>query len=161
MTLTQATLSNPKINVTNRSSGLASKGPVARAPMKTRTSTVMSASLNVGAQSKMRAGGAVAQIGSVKSKLSHVVSAYGKNTTTKASRGQFGSSGSSVQSSRTQLTNSNNVQTKKFNFGQTNMVTASLNTMNSQSKMRNVTTRASTNNIGSDFSIGGSRSFPV
>jgi len=114
LTLTQATLSNPKINVTNRSSGLASKGPVARAPMKTRTSTVMSASLNVGAQSKMRAGGAVAQIGSAKSKMSHVVSAYGKNTTTKASGGQFGSSGSSVQSSRTQLTSSNNVQTKKI-----------------------------------------------
>lgn len=105
--------------------------------------------------------GAVAQIGSTKSQMSHVVSAYGKNTTTKASSGQFGSGGSSVQSSRTQLTNSNNAQTKKFNFGQTNMVTASLNNMSSQSKMRNFTTRASTNNIGSDFSISGSRNFPV
>ena len=34
--------------------------------------------------------------------------------------------------------------------------------MNSQSKMdRNVSMRASSNNFGSDFSIGGSRSFPV
>ena len=83
--------------------------------------------------------GAVASIGSTK-RISHVVSAYGKNTTTQASSGQFGSSGSSIQSSRIQLTSSTNVQTRKFNFGQTDMVKASLNNMNSQSKMnRNVT----------------------
>jgi cytochrome b6-f complex subunit 4 len=41
------------------------------------------------------------------------------------------------------------------------MVQASLNNMSSQSKMnRNVTAKASSN-FGSDFSIGGSRSFPV
>ena len=50
LTLTQGVLAQPKMNVTHRQSGLASKGPVARAPMGARTTTNMSATLNVGGQ---------------------------------------------------------------------------------------------------------------
>jgi hypothetical protein len=63
--------------------------------------------------------GAVAQIGSAKSQMTHVASKFGRNTTTKASSGQFGSS---VQTSDNKLRNSTKIQSKKFNYGQTNMV---------------------------------------
>jgi hypothetical protein len=58
---------------------------------------------------------------------------------------------------------SSNLQSKKYIFGQTNMVQANLNNFNSQSKMnRNVTTKAmSTDNFSSDFSVSRSTSFPV
>ena len=77
----------------------------------TKTSTVMSASFNtVPGLKKIQ--GAATQIGSTKnSQMSHVTSAYGKNSTsTKASSGQFGSTGTSVPSSSIKLRNSNNVQ---------------------------------------------------
>ena len=115
----------------------------------------MGASLKSGAQLKMKS--LAPQIGSTKNSMRTVASAFDNKVSAQASNGQFGG----VQTSRRSIMASSTTQAK-LSSGSTSMVHASLGSMNAQSRMnRNVITQASGNNFGSEFSIGGSKSFPV